>query len=334
MTVIISTIWGGRITQAVDRQISCSSRGVDVIDKSSTKMCVVLCSDALVSLCYTGVAVAQQCWMDRVIASLLAFLDLDDAMIQTGSRHLARPLHNVIGDLALNLNGRLNSNAISRHADLTISITGWHLKRRTRRSETRKPTPLHWELKRGPIESNGNRYCQLRRSPVGSFFRANPSGLWCETYGDTGTIVDQRMRDLGNTLGYSHDDVERHMVQAIASRARETATVSAECLAVQLDPFDDSGQVQFTRYPDPESLDGDSPHVFNSAWLLTPRLICGPGTEGTYGAQFSKCGRYILGGYSEPNANLHVRTRLTAASALLGGPQVLHYGTQQRRKVP
>jgi hypothetical protein len=334
MTVIISTIWGGRITQVVDRQISRSSPVVDVVDRSSTKMCVVLCTDALVSLCYTGVAVVQQRWMDKVIASQLAFFDLDDAMIQTGSRQLARPLHNVIGDLALNLNGLLNNDAICRHADLTISITGWHLKRRGRRSQTRKPTPLHWELKRGPIELNGNRYFQLRRSPVGSFFRANPSGLWCEIYGDSGTLVDRAMHDLENISGYSHDDVEQYMVQTIASRAREAATVSAECLAVQLDPYDASGQVQFTRYPDPESFDGDSPHVFNSGWLLTPGLICGPGNGGTYGSQFSQCGRYMLGGYSAPSANLHVRTRLPTVSALFGGPQVLHYGTQQRRKIP
>jgi hypothetical protein len=135
MTVIVNAIWGGRITQVVDRQISRRVDGfgrVEVIDPTSTKVCVVLCSNALLSIAYTGVAVANHQWMDSVMASCLAHRTLDEAMVQPGTPLLGRPVHTVIHELGLNLNWRLNADPQSRGSALRVSIVGWHLGRTLR----------------------------------------------------------------------------------------------------------------------------------------------------------------------------------------------------------
>lgn len=58
MTVIINTIWGGRVSQVVDRQISqvLGKNIYEEVDKESNKVCVVLARNALVSIAYTGIA--------------------------------------------------------------------------------------------------------------------------------------------------------------------------------------------------------------------------------------------------------------------------------------
>ena len=322
MTVIVNTIWGNRINQIVDRQISQQRVGgsTSVVDALSTKACVLLCSNALASVAYTGTAVAHGRWMDTVIASCLAHRELDTAMIQPGAPNLARPIHTIIHELLINLNGRLNSDPRARGADLRLSVTGWQLGKR--------PRPFSWELVRGPKQDTGMRYFTIIHHPVGKFLREHPRGLWAETLGDPGATVDERVRALELTEAFTHDDVERHIKNAIAARARETVTVGCESLAIQLDPFDSEGQVQITRYPSPNCQD---PALLMTCWVLTPRLICSPGTESTFGCTYSACGNYLVGGFSDGDTNLKVRTRLPLETAHFGGPAVLAYDTQKRR---
>lgn len=324
MTVIINSVWGGRITQTVDRQISRSRVHTEVVDRFSTKVCVVLCGDALVSMAYTGTAVAHRQWMDAVIAECLAHRPLASAMIQSGSAMLGRPLHVIVRELGLNLNSRINSDINSRGERLHISIVGWHL--------GRNPRPLAWELFRGRVQPDGRRYFELTRHPLGKFLRQNPRGFWAETLGDPGRTVDDGVAAIAREIGMTHDDVERSIQRAIITRATETETVSAECLSVQLDARDASGHIQFTRYPD--SVQQNDEMKFVSAWVLTPTLICSPGTESTYGSQYSSCGRYLLGGFSDGQSNLHIRTRLPLNMAQFGGPAVLAYSTQNRVPTP
>lgn len=321
MTVIVNTIWGNRISQIVDRQISQRGPGdsASVVDTLSTKACVVLCSNALVSIAYTGIAVAHQRWMDTVVASCLAHRELDTAMIQPGAIYLARPIHTIIHELSINLNGRLNSDARARGADLRLSVIGWHL--------GNEPRPFSWELVRGAEQDNGRRYFTIIRHPAGKFLRQHPRGLWAETLGDVGRTVDDGVRSLERTEGFTHDDVERHIKNVITERATETVTVGGESLAIQLDPFDSEGQVQITRYPSPDSQDAA---LLMTCWVLTPRLICSPGNESTYGCSYSPCGHYLTSGFSDGNTNLKVRTRLPLETAHFGGLAVLAYGTQKR----
>jgi hypothetical protein len=71
MTVIVSTIWGGRISIVVDRRIS-RRRGnssVDVVDDESNKILVVQCRGGIFAIAYTGIAVANETWMDCLIAN-------------------------------------------------------------------------------------------------------------------------------------------------------------------------------------------------------------------------------------------------------------------------
>ena len=326
MTVIVNTIWVGRVCQVVDRQISKATidgRQVEVVDTTSTKVCVALCSNALISIAYTGVAVAHQQWMDTMIASCLAHRPLSEAMIQPGIPGLGRPVHTVIHELSLNLNGRLNSDARARNEDVRISVVGWHLGRRH--------TALAWELRRGTRQTNGLRYFEIVRHPLGKFLRAQPSGLWVESLGNAGATVDDRLRALGQSTGFTHDDVERYVRDAIISRAAETATVGRAVLAVQLDPFDRDGHVQFTSYPD---TDDTAPPLLQSGWTLTRTMVCSPSTSSTLGASCSPCGRYITGGYGDAGVNLQVRTRLPANIVHLGGPSVITFGTQRRSVAP
>lgn len=324
MTVIVNTFWGGRVGQIVDRQISRSAPGgsVEVVDALSTKACVVLCSNALVSIAYTGVAVAHERWIDTVVASCLAHRDLGQAMIQPGSPYLARPIHMIIHELSLNLNGVLNSDRRSREVDLRLSVVGWHLGERIR--------PLHWELVRGQKEG-GRRYFETTHHHVGKFLRRCPRGMWVETLGDPGSVVDSSVRDLETTAGFTHDDVERHVKNAIVARSHETDAVGAECLAVCLDPLDSTGPVQFTRYP----VEGAQERpAFISGWVLTSGLISSPSMQSTTGSTYSACARYLEGGFSDGQTNLHIRTRLPLVAAHFGGPTVFAYETQPRATPP
>jgi hypothetical protein len=114
MTVIINTIWGGRVTQTVDRQISRNRDGqnFEKVDNESNKVCIVLTRDALISIAYTGIAVVHESWIDCVIADCLAHRKLKFAMVQPGSPYLARPVHAIINELSLNLNEELGTDKI------------------------------------------------------------------------------------------------------------------------------------------------------------------------------------------------------------------------------
>jgi hypothetical protein len=303
MTVIINTIWGGRISQIVDRQISRvhPMGGHTVVDKESNKVIIILARDALASIAYTGVAVANQTWMDCQIANCIAHRKLELAYLQCGTRYLARPIHAVLSELAINLNGCLNSDSRARLENLTVSIVGWHLGARFK--------PFAWELRRGPIEHNGMRYFRLlmHSHRVGKFFRENPCGLWGETYGDPGDLVDGRLKDLATMRGMTHDDVEFYFRDAIRSRARQTATVSSDCIAVQLDPRVSEWQARVTYYP---SVDRANGHPLLSPWVMTSQLICAPSYRTSNFLPTSDCGRYALGGFEDGNTRLKVELRL------------------------
>lgn len=299
MTVIINTIWGGRVTQIVDRQISRSAgvQGCEVVDSKSNKVCVVLTIDALVSIAYTGIAVSHETWIDCVIADCLAHRKLKSAMIQPGSPYLARPLHAIIHELSLNLNGMLNSDKRARLYDLRLSIVGLHFSNRP------MPMPLAWELRRGPKEKNGNRYFDIVKHKVGKFLRENPVGLWGETLGDPGTTIDERLKSLADTDGFTHDDVERYIRDLVMKRSIETETVSLECIAVQLDLRKTDGHAQITFYPKERS-------PLLSPWVLTPRMICAPTLTSSSNLPVSECGKYSIGGFEDRDTKLNVLTRI------------------------
>ena len=303
MTVIVNTIWGGRISQIIDRQISRPRRDGThaVVDTESNKVLLVLTRDALVSIAYTGVAVANETWLDCQIANCLAHSKLKMAYIQCGTGYLARPIYVVLRDLAINLNGCLNSDARARVENLTVSVVGWHLGTRLK--------PFAWELRRGPIEKNGMRYFGLVTSShrVGRYFRQNPRGLWGETLGDSGELIDGRLTDLGDTIGMNHDDIEFYFRDAIRERSRQTATISSDCIAVQLDPRVEGWQVRVTYYPS-EVRTGGYPLL--SPWVMTSRLICAPARSTSIFLPVSECGRYALGGFEDGNTNLKVELRL------------------------
>lgn len=296
MTAIINTIWGGKVCQIVDRQIS---RGkTEVVDPVSNKICIILTKDALATIAYTGIAVANETWLDCNIANCLAHRKLAFSVCSPGAPLLCRPINTVVSELAANLNGLLNRDKIAREYDLKLSIVGWHL--------NNVNSPFSWELYRGPRESNGNRYFKLKRHQTGKFFRQHPKGLWGETLGDTGKLIDNELISIGNSEGMTHDNVERHLRNAIVARSSETITVSSDCVAVQLDPLNPAGQVQFTFYP---GSDGES-RKFLCPWVLTPRLICSPTESTSAYCTESECGNYVLSGFSDTNTNLNISTRL------------------------
>lgn len=326
MTIIVSTIWGGRISIVVDRRISrrLSSNSITVVDDESNKLLVVQCRGALFAIAYTGVAVAQQRWMDSVIADCLAHRKLYPALVQPGSSLLARPAYALINELKINLNGALNTGTPSRAERLEVLVQGWEYGKK-------RLIPFSCKLIRGPRQPNGNRYFELHHHPVSTFFRENPSGLWGETLGDDGGATDKALGVLSSTAGFTHDDVERHIRQAVKDRSRETPTVSPSCVAVQVDPRVADGHILFTHYPHEAS---DAGYPFLSPWVMTPRMICSPSLSTSAYAPHSKCGRYLLGGFSDGNTNLHVVTRLPIEHAMAQSSGVLSWGYQPRPKVP
>ena len=297
MTVIVNTVWGGSVSQIVDRQISrkVDSKSHRVVDRESNKVLIVLTKDALVSIAYTGIAVADCTWMDCVIANCLAHKELGSGMFQPGIPHLTRPIHMVIDELALNLNGKLNGDKAARTHDLRLSIVGFHL--------SDKETPLAWELNRDDIKDNGFRYFKVKKRKLGKFLREHPNGLWCNTLGDPGNIVDEGLEALGQTKGMTHDDVELYIRELVRKRASETKTVSSECIAVQIDLRRCGSQVQVTFYP-------DSKAKLLTPWVLTPRLVSAPSIMTSSCLPVSECGKYVLGGFKDAKTNLNVQSRL------------------------
>lgn len=297
MTVIVNTVWGGRVSQVVDRQISrkVGDESHSVVDRESNKVLIVLTNDALVSIAYTGIAVADCTWMDCVIANCLAHRKLDNAMIQPGISYLARPIHTIIDELALNLNGKLNGDKVARTHDLKLSIVGFHL--------SDKQTPLAWELSRGSKKENGFRYFKVMKRKLGKFLREHPNGLWGETLGNSGNTIDEGLAALGQVEGMTHDDVELYIRELVRKRASETKTVSSECIAIQIDLRKHDGQVQATFYP-------DSKAKLLTPWVLTPRMVSAPSIMSSSCLPVSECGKYALGGFEDVNTNLNIQSRL------------------------
>jgi hypothetical protein len=281
----------------IDRQIS---QGRDrVIDSQSNKICVVLCRDALVSIAYTGVAVTHETWLDCVVANKLVHRQLGSSLAQPGSHYLARSINTIVRELALNLNGMLNTDDAARICNLQLSIVGWHI--------GREKKPLAWELCRGPIEQSGNRFFQIRHHKVGKFLRQFPKGLWSETIGDVGKCINEKLMELKSTESWTHDDVERFIRRAIVQRSAETITVGTDCVAIQLDPYNAGGEVQFTYYP---GNSGNRQHPLISPWVLTPRMICAPSQVSSSCSETSECGNYVVGGFEDGDSNLSIKTRL------------------------
>lgn len=324
MTVIVNTMWGGRISQIVDRQISLRRSGGNhtVIDTGSNKVVIVLARDALASIAYTGVAAAHQVWMDCQIANCLAHTTLEMALIQCGTRHLARPIHVVMKELAVNLNGWLNSDKRARIEDLKVSIVGWHLGRTFK--------PFAWELRRDPRQENGMRYFKLAtgRQNVGKFLREHPTGLWGETLGNPGDLIDGRLAGLTETEGMNHDEFEFYFRDAIHERSHETETVSSDCIAVQLDPRIEDWQVRVTYYPAAER----EGRPLLSPWVMTSRVICAPSEFTSNFLPVSECGRYDIGGFEDRNTNLKVQLRLPVEHRQC--VKGIRYSAQQRRRAP
>lgn len=322
VTILAVSVWGGRVSVVVDRQVSRRSpSGLQVVDPEASKLLVVMCGNALFSICYTGIAVASEMWMDEAIASCLAFRQIKPAMVQPGGGFfLARPVHELLRNLAFNLPIRLRTMPSVSTLGLTLAIAGWHM--------GPKPQPFVWEMKWRPEAEKVGGSMSIVRHQVAKHFRQYPSGLWMDSWGDTNHAFDMRMSAIAHTTErLTHDDVERRIVDAIAARSGETLAVGGQCLALQLDLRDDKAPVQFTYYP---TLGADDPHQLLSGWLLTPTMIHSPTRESTGGGEYSPCGQYLLGGFSDATAQLHVRTRIPIASVRHGGPFKISYAAQVR----
>jgi hypothetical protein len=325
VTVIVSTIWGGRISILVDRRISRRSTGhVNVLDDDSNKIVVVQCRGALFAIAYTGIAVVHESWTDSLIANLLAHRKLVSALAQPGSRLLARPAFALIDELKVNLNGALNSESRSRLEKLELLIQGWEYGKG-------RLIPFSCKLKRGAKRLNGNRYFYLEHHPVAKFFRENPTGLWGETLGDDGGAIDTALENIASSVGFTHDKVEQLIAQAICVRSLETQTVSPSSYALQLDPRISDSQVTFTFYPHKASTDG---YPFFSPWVMTPRMFCSPTKVTSAFAPRSECGDYLLGGFSDGHTLLNVVIRLPINFGMPQGKGALSYGYQRRPTPP
>lgn len=325
MTILTASVWGGRVSVVVDRQVTRASlSGTRIVNSEASKLLAVLSRNALYSISYTGVAVAGTQWMDEAIASCLAFRKIKTAMIQPGaSFFLSQHLHLTMKNLAFNLPVRLRNSPFIASAGLTLAVAGWHLRPRLQ--------PFIWELAWTPVAGEVGGTMAIKRHQVAKHFRQFKSGLCLHAWGDTGKRFEQKMEALGATQGFTHDDVERYIVSAIVARSKETQTVGNQCLALQLDPRDRDGHVQFTYYP---SGSADDSNRFLSGWVVAPTSIHSPTRESTSGSSYSPCGRYVLGGFSDPNVNLTVRTRLPMESVHHGGPVVMSYKVQPRTVPP
>jgi hypothetical protein len=293
------------------------------VEEEAAKLLVVYCGNALFGLAYTGIAVSGEAWIDQAIASCLAFRDVKPALIQPGSFSLRRPFHEILNNLAFNLPIRLRASRGVKETGLKLAAVGWQLGRRL--------VPFICELTLEPDSLHIGGRMRVTWHPVAKHFRQSTSGLWIQTWGDEDADLELRLRALAETRGYTHDDVERYIVDAIVQRGTRTPTVGDQCLALQIDPRRRDAHLQFSYYP---NLSAEDPHSLLSGWVLAPTSIHSPTRETTQGAEFSGCGQYVEGGYSDPNCGLIVRTRLPISAMSLGGPMSISFGAQKRRMPP
>jgi hypothetical protein len=125
--------------------------------------------------------------------------------------------------------------------------------------------------------------------------------------------------------------VERHLRQAVLDRSRQTQTVSPDCIALQLDPRIPDGQATVTYYPHEPSSCG---YPLFSPWVLTPRTICSPSVSTSAFSRRSECGSYLLGGFSDENTRLHVKTRLPVEHGMPAGEGPVTFRFQPRPSTP
>jgi len=324
MTLIVASVWGGRFGFVTDRRISQGHHLIaEPVDEEAAKALVVYCANSLFAVTYTGVAVARSTWLDQEIASCIAFKKVEPALIQPGSFFVRRPMHELLRNLAFNLPIRLRKQPGALAAGLTLAVGGWHLTPRL------QPFLCELALESGSLQVGGT--MAMKWHAIAKFFRSSPRGLWLQAWGDEDPQLEANLRAIGSTEGLTHDDVEQFIVRAIAARGGRTQTVGQQCLALQLDPRDRDGHVQFTYYP---SEDAEDPNTYLSGWVLSPTSIHSPTRSSTLGSQHSACGRYVESGYSDPNAGLHVRTRLPTSFLRLGGPRVISFKSQERIDPP
>lgn len=220
MTLIVASVWGGRFGFVTDRRISRGVHNAAVpVDEEAAKLLVVRCANSLFAVSYTGVAVALGTWLDQKIASCLAFKRVKPAMIQPGSFFLGRPLHELLRNLAFNLPIRLRKQPGALAAGLTLAVGGWHLTPRL------KPFVCELILAPGSLQIGGA--MAINWFAVAKHFRMFPGGLWVQSWGDEDAQFEATLRALGNTNGFTHDDVERYIVQAVVQRGRRTQTVGS-----------------------------------------------------------------------------------------------------------
>lgn len=324
MTLIVASVWGGRVSVVADRRISQAVGSVTTtVEEEAAKLLAVYCANALFGIGYTGIAVSDRGWIDQAIASCLAFRDIKPALIQPGSFSLGRPVHEILKNLAFNLPIRLRDTRGVEATGLTLTAAGWQLGRRL--------VPFICELKLLPDSTGVGGRMGITWHPVAKHFRHYPTGLWIQTWGDEDATLEMQLRALADTHGFTHDDVERHVVDAIVQRGTRTPTVGDQCLALQIDPRRADAHLQFSYYPNESAED---PHSLLSGWVMAPTSIHSPTRESTRGATFSDDGRYVEGGYSDPNCGLFIRTRLPVSAMSLGGPMVISFGAQVRREPP
>lgn len=323
LTILVTTIWGGRVSVVVDRQISRRiASSVEVVTADASKALTVRCKDALFTIAYTGVATAKSRWIDEVIADCLAFKSVKNAWVQPSSFFLSRPVRELLKNLAFNLPIHLRSNPSLPVEGLKLAVSGWHL--------GPHQVPFICELRWTPRASQVGGSMSIEWQKVAKFLRNSSRGIWLQTWGDTDHCFLRQMNELVRSHGLDHDGVERWIVDAVVERSRKTATVGSECIALQLDPKDREGHVQVTCYPNERQEDPS----LQSGWLLTPSMISAPTRETPGGGVYSPCGRYITGGYFDPGSGVSVRTRLPSQFVLHGGPSVLGYSAALRERPP
>jgi hypothetical protein len=191
--------------------------------------------------------------------------------------------------------------------------------------------PFSCNLRREKPELNGNRFFKVNHRAVAKFFRENPKGLMAETLGDDGGAIQKAFETLRSSVGFTHDDIEILLRDAIAKRSFETATVSSSAVGVQLDPRFGDRPVAFTFYP---HVAVDKGHHLLSPWVMTPGMICAPSVTSSAFSMESECKNYVEGGFSDGVTHLSILTRLPIEHRMRSDANVLSFTFQPRPKTP
>jgi hypothetical protein len=282
MTSILTAACPRYVVQVSDRRLSkVAGKNVSEHDASSNKTIVFRCSDAIVSIGYSGVGYIRGIPTDEWLAECLSggtpIRRGHDRSGPVGLTIKAKPFKRDIGFALREVCASIDACAevhVQQHG-LYITVAGWQQSRRGYR-------PIVVEIGRPPGQK-----CSISQEarvwPRGTEFRTFAIGAQIDSAAFKGRFAP--FRGANGRLRINSDQVERVLADIVEQISRNDVTVGPDVMSVVLKRPDLGGGYSHFITPQPHQIGiesgGTSSNiaVAYSPWIIGPRSISAPSLE-------------------------------------------------------